>query len=228
MDRANDFNAKNFGANSQSNELKNQMLETLAEHQTANPTPESVGRWQILARLKNDFPGISHRVYEVLSARWQLRKCELHGYPRVIGRIRVGNLGGTIRIGEKVLLDATLVPSEIAVGNGGLLEIGARTYINYGVSIAAKKLIRIGEDCLIGTFVNIMDDDFHGIEDRNQPPPSAPVILERNVWLGARVIVLKGVTIGHDSVIGAGSVVTKSIPPRSVAVGLPARVIKTF
>jgi maltose O-acetyltransferase len=73
-----------------------------------------------------------------------------------------------------------------------------------------------------------MDDDYHGIEDRHSPPPPKSIILEDNVWLGARVTILKGVTIGHDSVIGAGSVVTKSIPPRSVAVGVPASVIKTF
>jgi acetyltransferase-like isoleucine patch superfamily enzyme len=57
---------------------------------------------------------------------------------------------------------------------------------------------------------------------------SKPIILEDDVWLGARVIVLKGVTIGQGAVIGAGSVVTRDIPPHSVAVGQPARVVKTF
>jgi len=75
-----------------------------------------------------------------------------------------------------------------------------------------------------------MDNDFHRLEPerRNERPDSAPIILEDNVWLGARVIVLKGVTIGEGSVIGAGSVVTKDIPPRSLAVGMPAKVIKTL
>ena len=57
---------------------------------------------------------------------------------------------------------------------------------------------------------------------------SGPIILEENVWLGARVIVLRGVTVGAGSVIGAGSVVTRDIPPRSVAAGLPARVIRAL
>jgi maltose O-acetyltransferase len=52
--------------------------------------------------------------------------------------------------------------------------------------------------------------------------------MEDNVWLGNRVIVLPGVTIGHDAVVGAGAVVVKDIPPRSVAIGNPARVVKTF
>jgi acetyltransferase-like isoleucine patch superfamily enzyme len=53
------------------------------------------------------------------------------------------------------------------------------------------------------------------------------VVIEDRVWIGARAIVLKGVTIGHDSVVGAGAIVTRSIPPYSVAVGQPARVIRT-
>jgi maltose O-acetyltransferase len=74
----------------------------------------------------------------------------------------------------------------------------------------------------------MMDNDFHRIEPerRNERAESAPIILENNVWLGARVIVLKGVTIGEGSVIGAGSVVTKNIPSRSLAVGQPAKIIK--
>jgi maltose O-acetyltransferase len=75
-----------------------------------------------------------------------------------------------------------------------------------------------------------MDNDFHRLEPerRQEKPPSSPIILEENVWLGARVIVLPGVTIGAGTVVGAGSVVTRSIPSRSVAVGVPARVVKSL
>jgi acetyltransferase-like isoleucine patch superfamily enzyme len=59
-------------------------------------------------------------------------------------------------------------------------------------------------------------------------PPSRPIILEENVFLGARVIVLGGVTIGRDSVIGAGSVVTRDIPPGVIAAGNPAKVIRAL
>ena len=91
-------------------------------------------------------------------------------------------------------------------------------------------MISIGPRCAIGSHAIIIDNDFHTIdpERRYDVPPSEPIILEENVWLGARVIVLRGVTIGAHSVIGAGSVVTRNVPPRSVAVGLPARVVKSI
>jgi maltose O-acetyltransferase len=125
------------------------------------------------------------------------------------------------------VLCSTVATLEL-VADGGRLEIGARTFVNYGCSIAATQLVRIGQDCKIGKHSILIDNNFHCVEPerRNERPPSAPVILENNVWLGARVIVLPGVTIGADSVVGAGSVVTRSLPPRSLAVGLPARVVR--
>jgi maltose O-acetyltransferase len=76
----------------------------------------------------------------------------------------------------------------------------------------------------------LMDNDFHRIEPerRLERPDSAPIVLEANVWLGARVIVTRGVTIGEGSVVGAGSVVTSDVPPRTVVAGVPARVIRTI
>jgi maltose O-acetyltransferase len=146
---------------------------------------------------------------------------------RLLGRPKVANFG-VITIGERTRIDSTTVRSEFASFPGGRLEIGAGVYINYGASMAAHCLIRIGDGCTIGTHAILMDNDYHGIEDRFHLPPSEPIVLEQNVWLGARVIVLKGVTVGRDSVIGAGSVVTKSIPPRCVAAGVPARILRQF
>ncbi|MCL4509156.1 MAG: acyltransferase [Chloroflexi bacterium] len=146
---------------------------------------------------------------------------------RVRGRVRVFN-EGSITVGQRTRFDAVTVPTELACYQGGHLEIGQRVYINYGASISAHLLVRIDDDCTLGTYAILMDNDYHGVVDRHEPPPSAPIVLERNVWLGARVTVLKGVTIGHDSVIGAGSVVTKNIPPRSVAAGVPAHVLRHF
>jgi maltose O-acetyltransferase len=83
--------------------------------------------------------------------------------------------------------------------------------------------------CQIGDQVAIYDCDFHEINpstrDRSYGPTS-PVVIGNNVWLGSRVIVLKGVTIGDNSVVGAMSVVTKSIPANCVAAGIPARIIR--
>lgn len=164
----------------------------------------------------------------VLQAHWSLRSAtKLGPKVRVWGRPSVYN-GGTLIVHPRVRISSTNATTELVAQDGGTLEIGESTFINYGCSIDATKLIRIGPNCNIGTHVIIMDNDFHRIEPerRNERPDSAPIIIEENVWLGARVTVLNGVTIGAHSVVGAGSVVTRDIPPRTVAVGMPAKVIR--
>ncbi len=166
----------------------------------------------------------------VLRARWYLRKASKIGMRvRVWGRPAITN-NGTMIIGERVRLVSTIATVEIGVEAGATLEIGNSVFINYGCSFGATKLIRIGANCNIGTHVIMIDNDFHRLEPehRNERPPSAPIILEDNVWLGARVIVLRGVTIGSGSVIGAGSVVSRDIPPRSIAAGVPAKVLRAL
>jgi acetyltransferase-like isoleucine patch superfamily enzyme len=164
----------------------------------------------------------------VLRARWYLRTANYLGPKvRVWGSPVVRNWG-TLSVASRVRLVSTIATTEIVVGGLGCLELGESTFINYGCSIGVEESVRIGAECNIGTYVIIMDNNFHRLEPerRHERPESIPVCLEDNVWLGARVIVLPGVTIGHGSVVGAGSVVTKDIPPRVVAAGMPARVIK--
>ena len=109
------------------------------------------------------------------------------------------------------------------------IVIGDYCLISPGVRISSAKSIRIGDNCMFAANVIISDSDWHGIYNRIRPfRCTKPVVIENNVWLGERVIVTKGVTIGENSVIGAGSVVTKSIPPNSVAAGNPARIIKNI
>lgn len=88
--------------------------------------------------------------------------------------------------------------------------------------------VTIGERCLIGPHCMIMDTPFHNVEPdrRLSSVAPTPITIGDNVWLGARVIVLPGVTIGDDAVVGIGSVVTSDVPARSVAVGVPARVVR--
>lgn len=143
------------------------------------------------------------------------------------GRVQVER-AGEIVLGERVFLRATVAPIEFVAKPGGRIEIGDGAFINYGASITAYEAVRIGRDCNIGHYVFICDNDEHDIYDKRAIPPSRPVILEDRVWLGTRVQVLKGVRIGHDSVVGAGSVVTSDIPPRSIAVGSPARILRHF
>ena len=166
----------------------------------------------------------------VLAARWYLRhatsvgpRCRVYGHPKIENR-------GRLVLGERVRLVSTITPIEIGVEAAGTLEIGSRTFVNYGCSIAATSLVRIGERCNIGTYVMMMDNDFHSLEPerRDERPPSAPIIIEDNVWIGGRVIVLRGVTIGAGSVVAAGSVVTRDVPARTVVGGVPAKQLRSL
>jgi acetyltransferase-like isoleucine patch superfamily enzyme len=116
---------------------------------------------------------------------------------------------------------------------GAVITIGARTRI-YGSCIHAFASVTIGPDCLIAANCQIIDANGHELSfpaveararTRDQP---RPVVVEAAVWLGTGVIVLPGVRIGRGSVVGAGSVVTRDIPPMSLAAGNPARVIRTY
>jgi len=166
----------------------------------------------------------------MLRARWLLRHATSVGERvRVWGRPVIRNSGSVI-IGDRSYLISSTIPIQLTAEHGGKLEIGARTGINYGCSILATGLIRIGRGSKIGMHVIMMDNDYHHIDPvrRGIRPAARPIILEENVWIGARAIVLGGVTIGSGSVIGAGSVVTRDVPPLSVAAGQPARVIKSI
>jgi maltose O-acetyltransferase len=131
-------------------------------------------------------------------------------------------------IGERVQLISTIATLELVSDEGGLLEIGSRTLVNFGCSLVATELVRIGANCHIGPYTMMLDNDFHRIEPerRLERPPSAPIIVEDNVWIGARVIITSGTTVGEDSCVGAGSVVTSDVPRRTLVAGVPAKVIR--
>ncbi len=163
-----------------------------------------------------------------LNARWQLRDATRVGRRvRLRGRARVVNEGVMV-IGDRVRLDSTIATLELVAIAGGRLEIGDNVFVNFGSSIVAGTGVTVGNDCLIGAHVMVMDCDFHRVEDKSWDTSGKPIVLEERVWLGNRSIVLKGVRIGHDSVVGAGSVVTKDVPPRTVVAGSPARVVRRF
>jgi acetyltransferase-like isoleucine patch superfamily enzyme len=110
------------------------------------------------------------------------------------------------------------------------IELGDGSQINNNAFIKSEGPgIRIGAHALIGSFVEIIDSDFHGLapgERRGGTAAMAPVALGENVFVGDGARILKGVTIGAQSVIGAGSVVTGRIPEGVIAAGNPARVIR--
>ena len=166
--------------------------------------------------------------WHVLLGRWYLRRCTRVGrLPRVYGRPRITNLGEIV-IGDRFRFFSATATSEMVAHPEGKLEIGDGVFINYGASLSSHKLVRIGDGCQIGSHACLMDNDYHSVEDRERPCESKPIILGRNVWLGVRVIVLKGVVIGDNAVIGAGSVVTRDIPANCLAAGVPAKIIRRF
>lgn len=115
---------------------------------------------------------------------------------------------------------------------GARLSIGSNTGISGGSFCAANSIV-IGSECLIGADVIVTDTDFHAVNPKgrrfNDNPneiAAVPIVIEDNVFIGTRAIILKGVRIGQNSIIAAGSIVTKSIPPNCVAAGAPAKVVK--
>jgi len=132
-----------------------------------------------------------------------------------------------------------------AIGENGHCTIGDFTLLN-GALIMAEEKIEIGSYCLVSWNVGIADSDFHPLTPaqrlidaqalapyfKNRPArpklKTAPVKISDNVWIGMNAVILKGVTIGENSVVAAGSVVTKSVQPNTVVAGNPAVVVKRF
>ncbi len=112
----------------------------------------------------------------------------------------------------------------------GQLTVGSRNYFNKNVKIVCFDKIEIGDDCLIADSVHIYDHD-HRFDDvsktiGSQGYVTAPIKIGNNVWLGAKVTVLKGVTIGDGVIVGANSLVSRDLPSNSICGGVPAKVIK--
>jgi acetyltransferase-like isoleucine patch superfamily enzyme len=160
---------------------------------------------------------------------------------RFLGLPIISTVGrGTINIGDRSVLVSSSAGTALGVRSrvilrcirpGARITIGADTGLS-GTAICSAVSIEIGDRCLIGADCLIFDSDFHnhGAEGRRYSSPnwdklSAPVAIADDVFVGARVIICKGAQIGRGSIVAAGSVVTKAIPPFSIAAGVPARVV---
>lgn len=132
---------------------------------------------------------------------------------------------GQFSVGDQVTFRGGRVRTLIDVTSSGAVDIGSRCFINGGVEIQSAVRVTIGSGCLLGDEVIIQDASFHEV-DEGAAPKVAPVIIGDNVWIARRAIILPGVTIGDHAVIGAGSIVTRSVAPRTVVAGNPARHIR--
>ena len=140
--------------------------------------------------------------------------------------------GPNIRIGKC----ATIIgeaDSRVRIGvwgreeGRGEITIGDYVLISPGTRISAAEKIEIGDSVMMANGVYITDADWHGIYDRTRPSEEVtPVTIGDNVWLGDRCTVLKGVTIGDNSIVAACAVVTGDVPANVVVAGNPARVVK--
>jgi acetyltransferase-like isoleucine patch superfamily enzyme len=177
------------------------------------------------------------RWYERNALPWNRARIHLHAaragafvrWP-IHGNVLEAWDAGRLEVGENVLFEPGVwltAPGEARI------RIGAGSFLNVGVMVAAMDLVEIGAHCMLanGCFVS---DANHRFDDPELPVPwqgftsRGPTRIGDNCWLGAHVVVTSGVTIGERCVIGANSVVTADIPPHSIAVGSPARVIKAI
>lgn len=126
--------------------------------------------------------------------------------------------------------EGTEIRPPFHVDFGRHIRIGARCFANFGLMALDVAPITIGDDVQIGPNVQLLTPT-HPIEPeprREKWEAAEPITIGDNVWLGGGVIVLPGVTIGENTVVGAGSVVSRDLPANVVAVGNPARVIRTI
>ena len=147
---------------------------------------------------------------------------------------------GTIKFGKNVRLGCFPSPEFVngvcyleARRSMARVEIGDNCWLNNNfTAIAESSSITIGRDCLIGPGVMIIDSDFHGLQPHERNNSTAiiqsSVTIGDNVFIGANVVILKGVAIGQNSVVAAGSVVTKAIPENVIAAGNPAHVVRAL
>jgi acetyltransferase-like isoleucine patch superfamily enzyme len=136
-------------------------------------------------------------------------------------------IGPNVRIGNHVHINSapghpTKLCTWKAGEDWGRVAIGDYVLISPGTQIISSRAIAVGANTMIASGVYISDSDWHGTYDRLREAGAAkPIVLEENVWIGVRAIVGKGVTIGRNSIVGAGSVVTKDIPANVIAAGNP-------
>lgn len=185
----------------------------------------------ILHQLKQ-FAFVKLRILKYKS----LSSCkQVWGHPKLYHPLLL-NGKGKISFGKNVQIGVVNSPNYYshysyfeARNSESEISIGNNVSINNHCSIEALSKITIQDNVLIGINCSILDNDGHSLEIDNRLsgiPKSAEIVIEKNVFIGDNVTILKGVTIGEHSVVGNGSVVTKSFPSNVIVAGNPAQIIK--
>lgn len=177
--------------------------------------------WSAYRYLLPVLKGLWYRIkYEKI-----LRQATFGKRLRIQGKLRIKGPGKII-FGDDVVCADTVTP--YTHHPEAIIKVGDGVFLN-GTRFGAAKLIMVGSKCILAD-CRIMDTDFHSLrKDRHSkdaPVEVSPVHIHSNVWIGAEAAVLKGVTIGENSVIGFGAIVTSDIEPNAIAVGNPAKAVR--
>ncbi len=208
-----------------------------------------IGQYSFLYILRRVYEETRQIIITFISTVLFRLQCFLNGYAcgqniEVYGKVILRSSGGGgIEVGERVqLISSSWRCSAGALNHPVRLRAIGRAKIILekgcslnGTSITCRStIVRIGSETIISPNVAIMDSDFHIPWPPDQRlfysgnEHDSPVNIGKRVWIGSNAIILKGVTIGDNAVIGAGSVVVKDIPPNALAVGNPAQVVKYY
>jgi acetyltransferase-like isoleucine patch superfamily enzyme len=154
-------------------------------------------------------------------AKWSLRKVNRIGRKAIVlGRPTVD--ATDLEIGDDFKVWSG--HRKTLISGWGRMRIGDRVFVNCGTVLIAVVEITIGNDVALANEVYIMDSNSHGVEGR--PHVEAPVHIGDGTWVGARAMILPGVTLGKRVVVAAGSVVTRDVPDDVLVAGNPARVVR--
>lgn len=191
---------------------------------------------KIIIKFFNDLISVKNLFYNI--ALFRYNRVSYGSIPKIVGTILISNQGEFI-VGQNVTFNSTPKSNfvglskkcSIGITQLGILKIGNCSGFS-GISIYCSKSITIGNYVNCGGNVSIWDSDFHPLnyEDRRlhktEKINSKEIVINDDVFIGANSIILKGVTIGARSIIGAGSVVTKDVPVDEIWAGNPAKFIR--
>jgi acetyltransferase-like isoleucine patch superfamily enzyme len=168
---------------------------------------------RLLELMRTDPVATARRLQALVRAQVAFRDCERGERIYAFGKVRVVR-EGRIAIGSRVSFIGGMLSTELLSHEGAELSLGDDSGFNYGVSIEAHQSVRVGRRCMFASLVRVCDRGHDKV---------SPILIGDDVWLAHGVIVEPGVTIGDGSVVSAGSVVTRDVPPGSLAAGNPAR-----
>ena len=148
----------------------------------------------------------AHRAMALARSKVALAGCEVGEYVLVHGALNLERKG-TVSVGAECVFVGGPFPTALRVERGARLELGARCYFNYGASFEVHESVRVGANCMFGSYVRVAD------------APGAPVIFGKDVWVAHGAVINPGVKIGDGAVVSAGSVVNHDVPAGMLAIG---------